>query len=210
MKGPVCYIVGAGSIYPGDLPFSPGEKDLLIAADGGFGALAEQGMQPDLLVGDFDSSPQPETEARVIRLPVVKDDTDTLYAVKEGFARGYRRFVIYGGLGGVRLSHTLANIQLLAFIRQQGGEGTLVGGSTRLRLLEDQRWEFPAGQKGILSLFAVSDSATLTLTGMQYSLTRGTLTRRFPLGVSNHFTGVPAALTVHEGSLLAVLEEETL
>ncbi len=42
--------------------------------------------------------------------------TDIAFAVKEGFRRGYTRFVILGGLGGNRLSHTIANMQLLEYI----------------------------------------------------------------------------------------------
>ena len=36
----------------------------------------------------------------------------------------------------------------------------------------------------------------------------GTLTCGFPLGATNHFTGVPAAITVEEGSLLVIWQRE--
>ena len=48
-----CYIVGAGEFY--DRSFTPGEGDLVIAADGGFGTLSDRGTAMDLVVGDFDS-----------------------------------------------------------------------------------------------------------------------------------------------------------
>ena len=203
----ICYIVGAGSLSSADLPAERAPEDLLIAADAGYRALQAAGIKPDLIIGDFDSMP-PVAGENVITLPVEKDDTDVGYAVKEGLRRGFRRFVICGGLGGKRLSHTLANLQLLSFIRQQGGRGELVWGGIRAFLVANETRAFPAEQRGIVSLFALQGPAVVTLTGLHYPLTRGTLQPGFPLGVSNHFTGTPATVTVHSGVVLAVLEEE--
>ena len=120
----ICYIIGAGECAPMD--FDPGETDLLIAADGGYRAVCDAGMRPDLIVGDFDSLGGVPTDAPVIRCPVEKDDTDTMIAIKEGLARGYQRFQIYGGLGG-RLDHTIANLHALAYLADHGARGRLVG-----------------------------------------------------------------------------------
>ena len=48
-----CYIVGAGSFEK--LDSLPQEGDLVIAADGGYAYLKQLGIQPDVLLGDFDS-----------------------------------------------------------------------------------------------------------------------------------------------------------
>ena len=194
-------------MYEGDLPFVRQKEDLVIAADGGYGYLTAVGMQPDVLIGDFDSMKKPEAACEIIALPVEKDDTDSVFAVKEGFRRGYREFVLLGGLGGSRLSHTLANIQLLAYIKEQGGNGLLVGGKTTLFLLQNESRTFPAGGKGSCSVFAYSEKAAVTLDGLYYPLKRGEITNRFPLGVSNRFTGRQAAITVHEGTVLVIVEE---
>lgn len=110
-KMATCYIYGA-------MPCGSTEKleegDLLIAADGGYAYL--QGQKPDLVVGDFDSLGYVPEGEQIIRHPVQKDDTDMLLAVREGLKRGYRKFVLYGGIGG-RLDHTIANLQVLAFCR---------------------------------------------------------------------------------------------
>ena len=95
-----CYIYGA-------MPCGSTEKlekgDLLIAADGGYAYL--QGQKPDLVVGDFDSLGYVPEGEQIIRHPVQKDDTDMLLAVREGLKRGYRKFVLYGGIGGLSLIH---------------------------------------------------------------------------------------------------------
>lgn len=203
-----CYLVGAGSLYDGDLPFTPEVEDLVIAADGGFEALQSAGMQPDLLVGDFDSMANPRSSCETLVLPVEKDDTDIAYGIKEGFARGYRVFTIYGGLGGNRISHTLANIQLLGYIQQQGGEGVLIAGKTKIFLLSTgQTYHFPPDQQGIVSVFSYHTIATVSLRGLQYPLNHFRLSNQFPLGVSNHLTGTSATIEVHEGIVLVVLEE---
>ena len=202
-----CYIVGAGSLYEGDLPFEKQENDLLIAADGGYEHLKKAGMMPDLLIGDFDSMEKPNVSCETITLPVEKDDTDIVFAVKEGFRRGYTRFVIFGGLGGNRLSHTIANMQLLEYVAIQGGTAVLKGGTTSLFLLScGQSYVFEQETGKELSLFSITPTASVTLQGVKYPVTRATLERSFPLGVSNRVAEEKASVTVHQGSVLVVIE----
>ncbi len=202
-------IVGAGSLAPGDLAAIRDAGDFICAADAGYQALISAGIEPDLLIGDFDSMDAPDASCETIRLPVVKDDTDTVYAVREGFRRGFDRFVLYGALGGSRVSHTFANVQLLSMIAEMGGSGELVQGRTRVFLLrQGEVRTFPPGTKGILSVFSLTESAEVSLSGLFYPLDHGTLNRNFPLGVSNHFTGDPSEIAVHRGEVLAVTEEE--
>ena len=106
----ICYIVG--SRPPGEIVLAAGREALVIAADGGLRHLEDQGLRPDLIVGDFDSLGRAPQGDNVLRHPVEKDDTDMLLAVRMGLDRGYGTFVLYGGLGG-RLDHTLANLQTL-------------------------------------------------------------------------------------------------
>ena len=50
---PACFIFGAGPFYGLDVPPAPG--DLILAADGGYRHCCTVGLQPHLLLGDFDS-----------------------------------------------------------------------------------------------------------------------------------------------------------
>ena len=81
---------------------SPNADDLVIAADAGYLNLQKAGIKPDVIIGDFDSAKKPETDAQVEAFPVLKDDTDTMLAIRYGFRSGYNRFEIYGGIGGER------------------------------------------------------------------------------------------------------------
>ena len=85
-----CLIFGAGSFY--GLPRSVEAGDLVIAADGGWHVCQMLGITPDLLLGDFDSLGEVPEFGHILRLPVEKDDTDMVRAVKEGLARGETEF----------------------------------------------------------------------------------------------------------------------
>lgn len=197
-----CFIYAAGSFF--GLREMPRPGDLEIAADAGLRLCRELGRTPDLVLGDFDSMDVSEAPADALRVPVEKDDTDTGLALREGLRRGCREFFIYGGTGGRRLDHTLANLQSLAFLRENGARGwlydrdfvyTVIKNET-LTLRREVDW-------GLVSLFALGDRARgVTLTGLQYPLDHAELSCAFPLGVSNHFAAETATVTVEDGLLL--------
>lgn len=200
-----CVIVCAGGFDGLAEPL--GKNDLLIAADGGLAHLERLGCKPDVVLGDFDSLGYVPEGANVF--PVEKDDTDSMLAVRRGLERGYRRFVLYGCLDGPRLDHTIANLQTLQFLADRGAEGYLVGLDYMATVIKNGTMAFPASTKGILSLFCLGkDAEGVTLTGLKYPLVNGTITSGFPLGVSNHFVGQQAAVTVASGSLLALFDRE--
>lgn len=194
-----CVIFCAGGFEKLAEPVRPG--DYVLAADGGLAHLQKLGMTPDGIIGDFDSLGYVPRDARVF--PVEKDDTDAMLAVRQGLALGYRRFVIYGGLDGPRLDHTMANFQTLQFLTEHGARGYLAGNTYMATVIKNEKVCFPAEAEGILSVFCMgADAEGVTLRGLKYPLTGGKLTAGIPLGVSNHFTGQEACIEVCSGSLL--------
>ena len=184
-----------------------GEDDFLIAADGGLRHVLFLGLTPDAVIGDFDSLGYVPEQATVY--PVEKDDTDAMLAVKLGLERGYRSFVIYGGMDGKRLDHTVANFQTLGYLAQHGAFGILVGREYLACVVKNGSIRFPAGCQGDFSLFCQGrDAEGVTIRGLYYEAQNVTLTSSFPLGVSNHFTGQEAEITVRDGSLLAIWERK--
>ena len=203
-------IVGAGDFSLRDFPGKKEEGDFICAADAGYLALCSVGIAPNLIIGYFDSMPEPSTtEIEIIKLSVVKDDTDISYCIKEGIKRGFKDFLILGALGGKRLSHTLANIQLLTMLRDMGGNGVIRSGQTEVRLLRESESVTLQEQEGdTISILAVSDEAEVSLQGLDYPLEHGIISRRFPLGVSNNFASEPATVTVHSGEALIITEKQ--
>ena len=191
-----------------DTPVEPLQKDdFIIAADGGLIHTEKLGIQPHEILGDFDSLGHVPEGANVF--PVEKDDTDAMLAVRRGLSLGYREFVLYGSLDGPRLDHTIANFQTLQFLADHGARGYLVGRDYIITVVKEETIRFNAGAEGILSVFCLgADAQGVTLEGLYYPLHNGTLTSGFPLGVSNHFTHQPAAITVQSGSLLVMWDRK--
>lgn len=197
-----CFIFAAGTFY--GLRERPADGDLVIAADAGYRACQAAGIVPAVVLGDFDSMDAPEDGTELCRLPVQKDDTDTLAAVRLGLERGCTEFHIYGGTGGKRLDHTVANFQTLLFLRRQGGRGFLYDNDFVWTVLENESITVKKTVEwGLLSVFSLGDRAEgVTETGVQYPLTDGTLANGFPMGVSNHILEDEAAVSVRHGALL--------
>ena len=97
-----CVILGAGPIQ--NTQITRGfvrQDDFILCADGGYAHARRMGLRPDLLIGDFDSVKPPEhAGCEVYSYPPEKDDTDMLLALKCGLERGFRDYLILGGLGG--------------------------------------------------------------------------------------------------------------
>ena len=113
--------------------------DFIVACDAGYRNAARLGLQPDLIVGDFDSAPQPETAQETIVLPHVKDDTDTQYAAHWLLEQGYDEITLLGALGGARLEHTLANLATGLYLAKNGVSVLLADERSELRFLTPGR-----------------------------------------------------------------------
>ena len=186
-------------------PIEP--EDYVIAADGGLQHTQALGIEPQEILGDFDSLGYIPQDARVF--PVEKDDTDAMLAARRGLALGFREFLYYGSLDGKRLDHTVANYQTLQYLADHGARGYLVGQDFLATVVKEGRISFPEGTEGLISVFCLgADARGVSLRGLYYPLEGGTLTAGFPLGVSNHFTGAPAEISVEAGSLLVMWERK--
>lgn len=198
----VCYIVAAGDMF-GEFPILQSD-DLLIAADAGYLHLQKLNMEPHILLGDFDSMSAPENKDIIVH-PVMKDDTDTMLAVKLGIEKGYTEFVIYGALGGERTDHTVANIQSLAFIAEKGGKGTLVGNGELFTLIKNTAIEIFKGVNPTFSVFAYGGEAEgVAIKGSLFDVENASLSPFFPLGVSNKIKEEKVRISVENGYLLIV------
>ncbi len=196
-----CFIFAAGTFY--GLREAPVPGDLVIAADAGYLTCRKAGVVPDVLLGDFDSMEVPEDGTNVHRLPVEKDDTDTLAAVKLGLERGCTEFLFYGATGGKRLDHTLANLQTLLYLRRRGARGYLYDNDFLWTVIENESLTVEKTVEwGLFSAFCLGDRAEgVDETGFQYPLADAVLTPDFPVGVSNHILEPTAAITVRKGAL---------
>ena len=188
--------------------YAPREGDYVLCADGGWQLARRAKATPDLVIGDFDSSRQPE-EGPVERHPVEKDDTDTMLCLKRGLALGYDDFLIVGGFGG-RIDHTLGNLQAMHYAADRGASAVMTDGLSWATVVENGSVRVPANAIGEgpvkLSVFALDQECRgVNIRGAKWEIADGTMTNGFPFGVSNEFAGEWAEISVKDGALLATL-----
>lgn len=205
-----CFIFAAGTFY--GLREKPAPGDFVIAADAGYRLCQSLDIVPNLLLGDFDSMGQPTDFPNVHRSPVEKDDTDTMLAVKTALEEGCDTVYLYGGTGGKRLDHTLANLQTLLYLRRRGARGYLYDDDFVWTVLENESLTIEKEVEwGLFSAFCLGDRAEgIDEVGFQYSLSNAVLTPEFPLGVSNHILEPTATVTVRKGVLAVGWQLPTL
>ncbi len=200
----ICYIVGAGECEK--LYINEDNKAYIIAADGGMKYLLDAGLTADMVIGDFDSLHCIPEHKNVVVLPTEKDVTDMYAAVTEGMRKGYKKFIIYGGLGG-RFDHSIANCQLLSYIADSGCIGFIVEKNYAVTSIHNGIIKFGNTFKGLLSIFSSGTaSKDVSITGFKYEMTDGELKSNYPLGVSNEFIGIDGMVKVKDGTLLIIFE----
>lgn len=208
-----CIVIGAGDLTVGSVTVS--EEDLVIAVDGGINYCGVLKIEPDIVLGDFDSVNEAQREAllamkeqmpdRVVVLKPEKDDTDMLAALKLGLEKGYDYFLLYGATGG-RMEHTLANIQCLLFLKNHGAVGYLMDGNGMVFVMRNEEVKLRANLEGYFSLFCLGKEAKgVTIRGLKYELEDYTMTNAFPIGVSNEFIGKEATVSVRDGELVGIV-----
>ena len=180
--------------------------DYIIAADGGQNRAREFGLQPDCVIGDFDSTTLDEGfDCLYITYPAEKDLTDTEAALTHALEKGCRNVILLGGMGG-RLDHTMGNIGLLDKYYNSFDHMEFIDGKNRMELLKnsgrtlkrDARYKY----FGLVSLNA--EASGIDIRGAKYELTGASLERASTLGVSNEFSEDTVEIYVREGTLLIV------
>ena len=197
--------------------------DLVVAADGGARLAAALGLRIDAWVGDGDSLGEAALdELRTAGVPIElaatdKEETDTELGLLAALRAGAREVTIVGALGGLRVDHALANIQLLAHPAAAGVALQLLDARTRLRLLAAPagdggpvRLELPGRIGDVVSLVPLVHAAGVTTDGLRYALSDALLRVGPARGVSNVRERSDASVLIRSGRLLVAELPATL
>lgn len=201
-----CVIVGGAEIKNYALIRSylkPG--DFVIYCDCGLRHSDSLRVSPSLIIGDFDSHPKPDDTRNVITLPCVKDDTDTIFAVKEAIRRGFSEVLMTGVTGG-REDMTLGNIYALLMLKRNGIPALIADDYCEMSMITAGESVKVADGWRCFSLLNISGTASgITITGAKYPLDNGTITPEYQYGISNEtLPGHDAEISLREGNLLLV------
>ena len=200
-----CVIVGGADISDyGRINSRIVSEDFLIFCDSGLKHMQKLAVKPSLIVGDFDSHENPHLNVETIVLPCEKDDTDTMFAVKEAVKRGYVDFLLIGVIGA-RLDHTLGNVYILEYLDELGLKGKIIDDYSEMELVS----RAPAYIEDIYAFFSLLNitgtAKGITIENAKYLLNDGEITRGYQYGVSNEvISGQTARVSVKEGKLLLI------
>lgn len=199
-----CYIIGGGSF---DGFFDEIRKDdLVLAADRGYRLAKEEGIKVDYIIGDFDSSKRPD-DINVIALNPVKDYTDTVAAIEFAKEKGYKKIIIYGGLGG-RESHTISNIRTIYHYQKQGINIKLKSRAKEIFIVDDKFTYTYKNHDFYVSIFSLNDNTKLTIKGLYYELEDYPMEIDDALGVSNETKKENFDIKVKDGAVVVVFEDK--
>ncbi len=182
----------------------------IIAADSGANYLIEYDIQPDYVVGDFDSIDKEIIRdlknGEVVQYPVDKDFTDTELAYNKALDIGAKE-IVFLGCTGKRQDHFFANMCVLykalvnniqAYMIDEYNKIFLVNKKVSLR-----------GKKGdVFSVFSYfEDVEQLTISGAKYPLKEFNLTMKNNLTVSNEFLDEEVHIDFKNGILAVVISK---
>lgn len=211
-------IIGGGSVLPEylALEFQREAFDYIVAADRGLEVLRYMEIQPDVMIGDYDSvSKDVYAYFKMKGIPdhvylERKDDTDMELALHHilRISREQNKriqLVVYGATG-TRLDHVLANISLLKQGLVRGIEMEIRDRHNRIRLC-DGRMELNRDTQyghyvSLLPLTPVVEGVDLT--GFRYGMENGRLIQGNSLGISNVIEAEQATIQFQEGLLLVM------
>ena len=200
-----CVIVGGAGINNYDYIRSRlCADDYIVFCDSGLKHLEALQVKPSLIVGDFDSHDNPHLDVETIVLPCEKDDTDTVFAVKEAIKRGFDDFLLIGVVGA-RLDHTLGNVSILLYLDSVGKKGIIIDDYSEMEIVSNEP-AYIEESYAFFSLINITGTAKgITIENAKYLLNNAKITCEYQYGVSNEvLSGKTAKVSILDGKLLLI------
>lgn len=195
-----CVVIGGAPINNYDLIKQKlRDDDFVIYCDSGLSHLEKLNIKPSLIVGDFDSFINPMLDVETIVLPKEKDDTDTMFAVKEGVKRDYQDFLLVGVLG-LRIDHSLGNLSILLYLEKNNKKAKIIDDLSEIEIV-GQTPKYIEDSYKYFSILSTGDIISgVFIKNAKYALNGAQITNYFALGISNEvIKGKRASVEIKEG-----------
>ena len=178
-------------------------EDYYIFCDSGLFHKEGLNVEPDLIIGDFDSHEKVDTGSEIITLPEMKDDTDSLSGVKLALKRGFKDFLLLG-MTGRRMDHTLCNLYLLSYIKSHHGKALIVDDWSEMEVVEKEE-VFISDSYAYFSLIAWKGKCEgVNIENAFYPLSSAVIEPEYQYGISNEPLKGGSRVWVEKGSLLLI------
>lgn len=184
--------------------------DIIIAVDKGLESLYNLEINPNYIVGDFDSIDNnilvkyENSNIKIKRLIPEKDLTDTESALELAVNLNSTDITIVGATG-TRLDHVLANIHILKIPLEKNIKAKIIDVNNEIELINKSiRIEKNNDFKYISLIPLTTEVEGVTIKGMKYTLKDYTLKIGNSLGVSNEKTEQVAEISLKKGILIII------
>ncbi len=188
------------------------EFEIIIAVDNGLKILNEININPQHIVGDFDTVKREILEKykenksiTIHEFNPIKDNTDTDIAIKLAIELKSDEITIIGGIG-TRIDHVLGNIHVLKYALDSNIKCKIIDENNEIQLINKTTiLKKKDITKKYISLIPLTEKVeNINLKGFKYELKNGTLTIGSSLGISNEISKEEAIIEFGNGILIMI------
>ena len=184
--------------------------DYIICADGGANHAYKMNITPNYIIGDSDSINKEvidfykKQNILFEEFPSKKNETDSELCILLSKSLNASKIDLFGTLGG-RIDHTLANINLLYYIREQEIIPRIISEQEEIYIATNECVKIKGKEKDIISIIPIKgDVKGITLENLEYPLNNYDMNYSTPLGISNIMLSEECKIAVKKGSLLII------
>lgn len=184
--------------------------DCIICADGGANHTYNMGIIPNYIVGDLDSVKVEIVDyykncgVEFEQFPSKKNETDTELCIYLANKLKANEIHFIGALGG-RVDHTIANINLLYYVRQMDIVPKIISEKEHIYIAINEEIIIYGNEGDTISVIPINgDAKGVTLTNLEYPLNNYDMKFYLPLGISNVMLNKECNVQVKCGSLLII------
>lgn len=188
--------------------------DIIIAVDKGLETIDYLKLQPQYVLGDFDSVNTKILEKyktqniKIIKLNPEKDLTDTHSAIDLALEIKSTEITILGAIG-TRLDHTIANIHILKQALDKNIKAKIVNEKNEIELINKEIIIKKDDNYKYVSIIPLTTNVTgITIEGMKYIINDYTLSIGDSLGVSNEQIDKEAKISIKTGILVVIKSKD--
>ncbi|PFG06760.1 thiamine diphosphokinase [Bacillus sp. es.034] len=206
-------VAGGPNRYIPELDKFWSDEVLWVGVDRGVYTLLEQGIEPSIAFGDFDSVNKEEWEliqekvVEVNRYQPEKDETDLELALNWAIDQKPDEIFIFGATGG-RLDHFMGNLQLLMTpkLLEARIKVEMIDVQNRLSLSQPgEHTVEKSPELQYISFVPVTENVEgITLTGFKYPLKNRNISRGSTLCISNELIQSSGTFSFSNGILMVI------
>lgn len=184
--------------------------DYIICADGGANHTYNMDINPNYIIGDLDSINKEiaehykKYEVKFEKFPTKKDQTDSELCIYLSNKLKTKELHLIGALGG-RIDHTIANINLLYYIRSMNIKPKIISEDEEIYIATNEEIIVKGKKEDTISIIPINgDAKGVTLSGLEYPLNDCCMKFSVPLGISNVMLDSKCSIKVDNGSLIVI------